>query len=575
MRVSRISFAVVVTSLWFITPALAQLGPPLPLAPPPPPRQAPAITDVPPPAPPVSNTSSSDDDFHATPLAPMDASWVGTLGPADGALPHSMWGATPRALVAAGLPLLQPTTSPGLQDLARRLLLSDATAPSGQDVPGRPGLPELRLNRLLALGRLDGVKLIDTLPQVTASENFDRDSVELRFAANDGGGACRIVQDRVARYRNVWWDRALIACQALNGAYDQAALGLSVMRDQASGRDLVFEALIDTILGHRQKLDKLPEPTPMRVALLAAAKLPLPADTLTAAGPAALAVWATSDKVPAAQRLDAAEKAAAFGALPPEALGLVYADIEATPQEQAAALKSGKPPEDARGRAMLFDIARSNNNAATRVAMLTPLLADARRRGALIPMARLVAPLIAELPPAPEFQSFAGDAARVLLATGHADQAAPWIDLGKSAELRVVADLAQSGHADDNAPSLTDAAAALVARDANAAPRQIDLLAVLSSALGEKLGELDVAPLLQPAHQGLLPGAALWLDQQQAASAGRVGETVLTSLLIAAAGDRLSPEPVLLARVVSGLKAVGLEADARALAVEAALAAGI
>jgi hypothetical protein len=575
MRASRISVAVVATSLWFITPALAQLGPPLPLAPPPPPRQAPAASEVPPPAPPVSNTSSSDDDIHATALAPMDASWVGTLGPADGALPHSMWGATPRVLVAAGLPLLQPTTSPGLQDLARRLLLSDATAPSGQDVASRPGLPELRLDRLLALGRLDGVKLIDTLPQVTASENFDRDSVELRFAANDGGGACRIVQNRVARYRNPWWDRALIACQALSGAYDQAALGLSVMRDQQSGRDLVFEALIDTILGQRQKLDKLSEPTPMRVALLAAAKLPLPADTLTAAGPAALAVWATSDKVPAAQRLEAAERAAAFGALPPEALGLVYAGIEASPQEQAAVLKSGKPPDDARGRAILYDIARSNSSAATRVAALAPLLTDARRRGAFIPTARLVAPLVAELPPAPEFQSFAGDAARVLLATGHPDQAAPWIDLGKSAELRVVADLAQTGHAEDNAPSLADAAAALTARDANAAPRQIDLLAALSAALGEKLGELDVSSLLQPTHQGLLPGAALWLDQQQAASGGRVGETVLTSLLIAAAGDRLSPEPVLLARVVSGLKAVGLEADARALAVEAALAAGI
>jgi hypothetical protein len=575
MRAFRTDLAVAATLIWFVAPALAQLGPPLPLAPAPPPRQAPAAPEASPPVPPVSNTSSSDDDIHATPLAPMDASWVGTLGPADGALPRSMWDATPRAVVAAALPLLQPTTSPDLQDLARRLLLSDATAPSGQDVPGRPGLPELRLDRLLALGRVDGVKLIDTLPQTSASETFDRDSVELRFAANDGGGACRIVQERVARYRNAWWDRALIACQALSDAYDQAALGLSVMRDQQSGRDLVFEALIDTILGHRQKLDKLPEPTPMRLALLAAAKLPLPADTLAAAGPAALAVWATSDKVPAPQRLDAAEKAAAFGALPPEALGLVYASIEATPQEQAAALKGGKPPDDSRGRAILYDIARGNSSAGTRVAALAPLLADARRRGAFIATARLVAPLITELPPAPEFQSFAGDAARVLLATGHPDQAAPWIDLGKSAELRVVADLAQTGHADDNAPSLADAAAALATRDATAAPRQIDLLAALLSALGEKLGEVDVAPLLQPLHQGMLPGAALWDRQQQAASAGRVGETVLTSLLIAAAGDRLSPEPVLLARVVSGLKAVGLETDARALAVEAALAAGI
>src|SRR5208282_2556936 len=107
------------------------------------------------------------------------------------------------------------------------------------------------------------------------------------------------------------------------------------------GSDPVLEALIDTINGHRQKLDKLPALTPMGMALLAAAKSPLPADTLAASGVAAALVWATSDKVPAVQRLAAAEKAAAFGALPPDALGLLYAAIDATPQEQDTALKSG------------------------------------------------------------------------------------------------------------------------------------------------------------------------------------------------------------------------------------------
>jgi len=519
--------------------------------------------------------STSGDDINATPLAPMDASWVGTLGPADNALPHAMWASTPRAVVAAALPLLQPTTSPTLQDLAHRLLLTDAMPPAGKDAPGKPGLAELRLNRLLALGRIDGVKLIDTLPQLNTGEAFDRDSVELRIAANDSDSACRVIRDRVARYRNPWWDRALIACQALSGAYDQAALGLSIMRDQPpTARDPVFEALVDNILGHRQAVDKLPDPTPMRVALLAAAKLPLPADTLAAAGPAALVVWATSDKVPAMQRLGAAEKAMAFGALPPDALGLLYASIEPTLQEHATILKNGKPPEDSRGRAIFYDIARTSTGAA-RAAALAPLVADARRRGAFVTTARLVAPLIAELQPGPDTQGFAGDAARALLAARDIDHALPWIDLANGAELRVIAALAQSGPIEGADVELSAAAAALSARDANAAPRQIDLLAALSSALGEKLGDVDVAPLIVPNHQAVMPGGALWLDQQQAAAGGRIGETVLTSLLIATAGDHLTAEPVLLARIVAGLKAVGLENDARALAVEAALAAGI
>ncbi len=72
-----------------------------------------------------------------------------------------------------------------------------------------------------------------------------------------------------------------------------------------------------------------------------------------------------------------------------------------------------------------------------------------------------------------------------------------------------------------------------------------------------------------------MPSAALWTDQLQAVSDKRVGETVLASVLLIQAGERLSLEPMLLGRAIAGLRAVGSEADARALALEAAIDAGI
>ena len=72
-----------------------------------------------------------------------------------------------------------------------------------------------------------------------------------------------------------------------------------------------------------------------------------------------------------------------------------------------------------------------------------------------------------------------------------------------------------------------------------------------------------------------MPSAALWLDQQRAVTEKRVGETVLTSLILARNGDRLTGEPIVLARIVAGLKLIGLDREARALAVEAALDAGL
>jgi len=566
MRVSRADLAASAFFILLASPAFAQLGPPIPLVPPAPGSEAA-------PAAPAPAEPAPGDNFNATPLAPVDTAWVGILGAADGALPRTMWQGTPRAKVEAALRLLQPTTSPELQDLARRLLLSDAVAPAGPDAPGE-SLAALRLDRVLALGRTDGAGLINALPQAQISEALDRDSLELRFASNDLDGACALAQDRAAHYANPWWDRALIACQALKGNFDQAGLGLSAMRDRKTLDDPVFEALIETIDGHRRKIERLPDPTPMRMALLAAAKVPLPADTLDQAGPAALAVWATSDKVPPVQRLAAGEEAEALGALPPGGLGLLYGAVEASPAEKKVVLDSDKLPDEPRARAILYDIARANATPSARVAALGPLLEDAGRRDVFVNVARLVAPLVIELQPDPDLEDFAGTAARVLLASGHADLAAPWIDLAKEPELRVLAALAGAPPGDGGVP-LKEAAAALTEQDAASAPDQIDLLVALFAALGQPAGDIDPAPLFKASYASPVPGAALWLDQQQASTGGRLGETVLTSLLLASADDKLTSAPIVLARVVSGLKAVGLEADARALAVEAALNAGI
>lgn len=575
MRAFRADLAGFAALLLFglLPAAQAQIGPPVQLVPGP--NAAPANTPAAPPASAVPAPSASQEGINETPLAPMDTSWAGTLSATNGALPRTMWAGTPRVFVAAALGLLQPTTSPVLQDLTRRLLLSDAVAPAGQDPAGGPSLAELRLDRLLAVGRVDSASLLDSLPRGSVGESFDRDSVELRFAANDVTDACNTVRDRVARYRDAWWDRALIACQALSGAYNQASLGLSVMEEQKNGVDPAFATLINAIDGHRARLEKLPDPSPMRMALLAAAKLPLPTDALATAGPAALAVWATSTKVPVQQRLVAAEKAAAFGALPPAALGVLYDAVQVSAAERAAALKNSRLPADARARAMLYQVALATNAPDARVTALTALLADARRRDAFVTMAHVVEPLVAEVQPLPAEQGFAGDAARVLLATGHADLAAPWIALANTPGVQLLAALGHPPAAGANASPLSETIMDLAARDASAGPRQADLLIALFSALGQNVDGVDLSRLIQPAHNGMLPGAALWLDQQRAATAGRLGEAVLTSIIVASAGERLSDEPVILAHVLAGLKAVGLEADARAMAVEAALDAGI
>jgi hypothetical protein len=523
------------------------------------------------------STTPVEDAIKGVVLPPVDTSWAGPLSRAEGAFPETMWRGTPRAFVGAALPQLAPTTSPGLQELARRLLLSTAAPPAGPDAPDHAGLAALRIERLVALGQVDGaLAVLDTLPRTAQSEDLDRTRIELRFAANDIATACRETQERMTRYQGVWWERAMIACQALAGDHEKAELGIGLLAEQKAARDAVFDTLVEALGGRPVKLDKLPEPTPIRLALLAAAKLPLPADALAAAEPIALRAWATNEKLAPVQRLAAAERAVAIGALSPAALVALYQNVEIRSEDDAA-VKHGRLPEGPRAHALLYLAARNAAEPAARAGALRSFLADARKHGGFATAARVAAPLLVELSPAKEFEALAPDAARALLIAGQPDAARGWIAVSERAgkDLELVMRLARPTSATvETAAALHDGLAALAGRDTAEAPRQAMLMLALLAAFDDTVSGADWAPFIAPARDGSLPGAALWLDQQQAAAGKRLGETVLATLLLAAAGDRLSPEPIVLNRAVSGLRAVGLEDEARALAVEAALAAG-
>ena len=453
----RYPLGAIVAAGWLValaqgTPAIAAVGAPVQLLPTAP-GTAPAIPEAPSPPTPAP----AEEAITATPLPPVDAAWSGAPGETAKPLPKTMWAGTPRALVAAALPLLGPTTSPTLQELSRRLLASDAEAPAGQDAPDRPGVAALRIERMAALGEVEAaLGVLAALPATLRSEALDRLQVELSFARNDRDGACRRVQDNIGRYQGLWWDRALIACQALAGDQAKAGLGLALLREQQAAPDPAFDALIGALGGRPAKLDKLPQPTPMLMTLLAAAKLPLPSDALAGADLPSLRAWAGNTAVAPAQRLAAAERAAELGALAPAALAEIYGAVEFKPDELGAAIKQRKPPSTPRERALLYQVARTDPAAGARAAALEALLVEARKRGLFIAMARVVGPILAELPPSPDLATIAPDAVRALYAAERPDLVAGWqavIGQGAAPTLPVLERIAQgeAGPAPDGA----------------------------------------------------------------------------------------------------------------------------
>jgi hypothetical protein len=562
----------------------ADPGPPVRLGPPQ--RLAPAPTR---PADPAAEPSPGagapllprDSAITVDALTPIDPDWSGILDEANGALPSTMWQGTPRGFVAELLPRLPVTTTPLIQDLERRLLLSSAAAPQGSDDPGKPGLLARRVERLVALGRIDDAEAVLKSVSTRRDEGLERSLVELRLLQNDRDAACAAVEEGVKRYQNAWWDRAMIVCQTVRGEHAKATLGLSLLREQKAPRDDAFDALVERAAGRAGKLPALGDLSPLHLALLRAGKGPLPAELAHSSRPAVLRSLAVDDTAPLALRLAAAERAAAFGALPIERLRDLYGKVELSAEDKAEPQSRAAADRTARGRALLYAAAAAQPNEAAKAELLRAYVEQSRASGSYFVALRVAEPLLLELKPTPELAGFAAEATRGLLALRRPAEAVAWLAVAEPDAQRALLPLARialgRGTPQWDAKTLAAAIDAWLKGEGDSGPRQAVLALSLLAALDEPIGPAEWTAVLgraQPGGTGPQP-APVFLELPRAAAEKHIGETVLLATLLLGDGERITVQPLPLARAIEGLKAIGLEGEARQAALEAALAAGL
>src|SRR5690606_2326270 len=80
-------------------------------------------------------------------------------------------------------------------------------------------------------------------------------------------------------------------------------------------------------------------------------------------------------------------------------------------------------------RALLYQAVRAQPTSEKRALLVQEVLALAREKNDYAPMAAVLAPLVAELPPEPALLFFAADAARALYTAGDPDRAIAWYRL--------------------------------------------------------------------------------------------------------------------------------------------------
>ncbi len=554
-------------------------------------------------------------------LKSINADTAGVLSKEEGGFGVDMWAGTSRRMLEKMIDRLPLNVhSPVMRDLMRRLLLSAAKVP--EDMPGDGSYVVRRVGILASMGDLVGVnRLLDATPgrtQINALVRFETDN---RLLANDNARACALAAGQIGERDSPYWQKIFIYCQALSGEHDKAALGVSLLRETGDA-DEAFFTLIDALAGSGGKLETLVNPSPLHLSMARVAKVKLPKDVLSSGNPGVLRTVAISPNASIEIRLEAAEIAEQAGALPIDALRQLYTSVSFTEQDLDNPLTRAESKSGPLGRALLYRTSLIQVVPTAQAEAVARALDLAQGGGRYTSSVRVFMPVLKRIPPSAEMAWFAPQAIRAFLIGGEAEATVPWFALLRAtasfnkdsraalegllpivrlAGVQVINEdwgpkmLAQwwgNIRSDENAYekasllySLFDAVGDPVPDEAWEAlldsPRRMNvmlpstaligrLISASSTAMEKPVDEVQNEPVDTAAEQQMQP-----VQPGQPVQPKRNGEIVLLALVVLGEGGPGQADPLVMKQVLISLRAIGLEAEARALALEAAVAAGL
>jgi len=437
-------------------------------------------------------------------------------------LSGDLWKDASPGIAREALPkLAAKPLSPAAAGLARRVLATGANAPAG--IGDDPELGATRALALIALGEAKGADaVLDRVPGVAASAPLSMAAAEAALITGADDKACKIGEALSVERSAPYWLRLRAFCQAIGDQHDAAQLTFSLAAQQTKDAD--YARLMNALLSG---------------APAGAANLKNGIN------------YALSRKL----GLDVSSAAALAGASP--------------------ALKAAIRPVDAAAPSDLT-AAQASTLAALRAAKGLAAFTDAAKAAlpAVAALARADAPLEDPLLMARAALA-AGDAATAKTVRGKLTGDALALPGGATATDLALLDATLAAADGGKDSQVLDG---LVERGAqggaqgggakSAAQPAALVLAALGGAMGP--GARAVFATFDPGKSAAPAGRLTVLDDS--AAAGRQGEAALLALSIAADAGPAGPGPVDRARLVRALLKAGLEADARAFAVEGLLA---
>jgi hypothetical protein len=538
--------------------------------------------------PPVERPSLRGLTVEVNTLKLIDPDAVGVLEVEQGGFGENMWAGMGRETVDRLLPHFPVNTASwAMRDLMRRLLLSVASVPEG-DGKGL-SLVALRLKLLGAMGDLGGVddllKVAHNRDNVVALARLEADA---RLLSNDNARACQLTANQMGKSDDPYWQKVFVFCQALAGEGGKASLGADLLRE-VDDSDKIFFLLFDGLISSSPvTIESLSQPTPLQLAMARVVKADLPADVISSNEPSILRIIATSPNAGVSLRLEAAERAEAAGALSVDTLRQLYTSISFSEEDLANPLSRAEAESGPLSRALLYRTALVQTVPAAQAEAAAKAFSLAREGGDYASAVRVFLPVLKRIPATEDLLWFAQEAARAFLISREPDAAKAWFELMRTSAvineeakekltvLLPIARIAGSNEADSWGPEVLKVWRKAISTDEKANEKAV-LLYSLLDVLGGPIPEEDWEELITGVQRSTvaMPHPAIWYRLATAAGQQQIGATVVLSLLALGEGGPAGADPIVLRQVLSGLRTAGLETEARAMALEAALAAGL
>jgi len=454
-----------------------------------------------------------------------------------------------------------------------------------------------RVERLIAAGDLSGLAaLFDRLPPQIDDDQLTRYRVDVMLLNGDVAGACGEAGAANQRSENTYWFQIVALCRTIDGDASGAGFATEMLQEMGVDDPLYFQLMAYLMQPADQRdpstIGPIGAPTPLKLAMMRIAGIEVPVETLVQASPLILRAIATTPNMPVPLRLEAADMAVRQGAIDIAMLVSLYGGVQFDPSElENASLMAQAGGAAARTDALLYQAARRSPAPEARAANLEAAWQVGRKRGNYSISALANVEATRALPDIPELLNNAADVAKALLVAGDFEGAMGWYNLVRreasnanvdaTARLLELWPYMQIADTTGKIPFSNEILdlwwqAQLVNTRAERASKGALLFAVFE-ALGNQVPQRYWTSLYEGAERAdeSMPALPAWRGTLLAARGGRLGETVLLSLVLLGEQGPGPANPAVLSNVIEALRLVGLEKEARALAIEALAEAGL